>query len=69
MNRDGEPKPNQPQPFDQWLQTAKALFEARNAVHLDDLPDQCYADWHARGFTPDQAARLAAILFRADGIL
>ena len=43
--------------FEDWMQRVVLAMEADYGLHPDDLPDCAYADWHAAGLDPEDAAR------------
>ena len=46
--------------FDQWMSEVNAILAAKfGGLTSDDLPDMCYADMHADGYSTKQAARAA----------
>ncbi len=42
--------------FSQWKAAVDVAVMRHVGLGVDDLPDCCYADWHADGMTPEQAA-------------
>lgn len=48
--------------FEDWIQRVVQAMEADYGLHPDDLPDCAYADWHAAGLDPKDAARDAIAL-------
>lgn len=45
--------------FEEWMQRVVFEMETGYGLHPEDLPDCGYADWHAAGLEPKEAAREA----------
>lgn len=55
------------QSFQDWMKEVDAWVYRHAGLSASDLPDCCYADWHADGMTPKTAARKAIRSAREEG--
>lgn len=53
--------------FEQWMKSVDAWCIAKCGMSVHDLPDCCYADWHADGMTAKQAATKAIKAAKSEG--
>jgi hypothetical protein len=54
--------------FEAWMQQVVLAMEAEYGLHPDDLPDCAYADWHATGLEPAEAAHQAIAICAGDDL-
>lgn len=45
--------------FAEWMREVDRAVSAKAGLSVYDLPDMCFSDWYADGFSPKQAATKA----------